>query len=381
MTPPGAVSLPSAFRIRRPAHVTRPNPKDPRLIRISALPLPRLRRYVQRAQSFIVPNNLMTPELLHPVYDGYFADPAIFRDPTGVYYVYGTGHGPESDGRQFPILRSGDLKTWEYLGGALTPLPLQDGHPVTAYWAPECVLHHGKYYLYYSAGIDNRDETHRLRVAVSDHPAGPFTDAGRIGLTGDFADAFCIDASPFRDPTTGRWYLFFATDFFTDRVGTGTAVVPLGDDMVTPIGVPKTVLRATADWQIYQRNRPLYGKTWPAWHTLEGPFTWHHQGYYYCFYSGGNWQTESYGVSYGVARDPLGPYVDDWSAGGPSVLRAVAGNILGPGHNTLCTGPDGRDYIVYHAWDPDQTARRMFINAINWEPSATAPPRPVLALS
>jgi len=44
----------------------------------------------------------------------------------------------------------------------------------------------------------------------------------------------------------------------------------------------------------------MYGRVWD-WHTLEGPFVRKHDGRYYCFYSGGRWETESYGVDYGVA--------------------------------------------------------------------------------
>jgi len=313
----------------------------------------------------------------NPVYSGYFADPAVFRSGSGLYYAYGTGHGPEADGRQFPVLRSADLIQWEYVGGALEPLADEGGHAFTAYWAPECAEHHGKFYLYYSAATGGRDETHRLRAAMADRPEGPFRDVGKIPLPGEFADAFCIDANPFCDPLTGKAYLFFATDFFTDRVGTGTAVVPLKDDLLTPAGPVQPVLRASADWQIYERNRPLYGKTWAAWHTVEGPFVWPHAGRYYCFYSGGNWQTHAYGVGYGVAEHPLGPYIDDWSAHGPSVLRGIEGKIVGPGHNSIAAAPDGTDVIIYHAWDPGRTARRMFVDKLVWEPDGiNGRPRP-----
>ncbi|HZL37205.1 MAG TPA: glycoside hydrolase family 43 protein [Tepidisphaeraceae bacterium] len=314
----------------------------------------------------------------NPVYPGYFADPAVFRASSGMYYAYGTGHGPESDGRQFPILRSSDLASWEYVGGALPPLAPENGVSFTAYWAPECVEKDGKFYLYYSAATGGLDETHRLRVAQADHPEGPFRDLGRIALPGEFADAFCIDAHPFRDPKSGRWFLFFATDFFTDRVGTGIAVVPLNDDMRSTDGQCRIVLRASADWHIYERNRHHYGRSWTAWHTIEGPFVWHHEGFYYCFYSGGNWQTHTYGVSYGVADNPLGPYTDDWSQHGPAVLRGIEGRVLGPGHNSIATAPDGKtDVIIYHAWDKDRTARRMFVDELIWEEETpTGPHRP-----
>lgn len=308
-------------------------------------------------------------EYSNPVYEGYFADPFVFKT-RGMYYAYGTGHGPERDGRQFPVLRSKDLSRWEYVGGALPPLaPDGEGKPFTAYWAPEVAERDGNYYLYYSAATGGLDETHRLRVAVSKNPEGPFNDAGRINLTGEFAEVFCIDAHPFRDAKDGKWYLFFATDFFTERVGTGTAVVPLADDMRSASGPAKTVLRASADWHVYERNRPLYGKVWSAWHTVEGPFVWHHEGRYYCFYSGGNWQTHLYGVGYGVADNPLGPYRDEWNEAGPSVLRGVEGKILGPGHNSVTVGPDDKsEFLVYHAWDKPMKMRQMFIDHLTWTP-------------
>ena len=60
-------------------------------------------------------------------------------------------------------------------------------------------------------------------------------------------------------------------------------------------GEAKVVLRATHDWQRFQANRLMYGQTWD-WHTLEGPCVHKHDGRYDCFYSGGRWETESYGV-------------------------------------------------------------------------------------
>lgn len=301
----------------------------------------------------------------NPVYTGYLADPFVLRH-AGVFYAYGTGQGPEPDGRQFPVLRSDDFVNWRYLSGALPPLK-PEREAFTAYWAPEVAERDGRFYLYYSAAVDGRDETHRLRVAVAERPEGPFEDAGRLQVGGALGDAFSIDASPFRDPKTGRWYVFFATDFFEgDRVGTGTAAVALSDDMRSTVGEPVTVLRAGADWQIYERNRTHYGRLWEAWHTVEGPFVWHRNGAYYCFYSGGNWRSSAYGIGYGVADHPLGPYRDAWSEG-PAVLRGVEGKVLGPGHNSIALGPDGKtEFVVYHAWDVGRTARRMCIDPLEW---------------
>lgn len=299
----------------------------------------------------------------NPVYPGYFADPFVFKHESD-YYAYGTGSNvgdqPASDGRYFPILASPDLVHWQPLGGAL--VPPSGGH---AFWAPEVAARDGRFYLYYSAAGTGGDETHRLRVAVADHPAGPFLDSGKLLLPDE---GFTIDAHPFRDPRDGRWYLFFAKDFFDACPGTALAVVPLAEDMVSVAGPVTAVLRASGDWQVYERDRTLYGQQWDAWHTLEGPFVRFHDGRYFCFYSGGAWTGPGYGVGVAVADTVLGPYAEPTP--GPCVLRGVPDHVIGPGHNSLVRGPDGEtDFVVYHAWDTAHTARRLCIDPLRWTPN------------
>jgi GH43 family beta-xylosidase len=127
------------------------------------------------------------------------------------------------------------------------------------------------------------------------------------------------------------------------------------------------VLRASADWQIYERHRTMYGTEWDAWHTVEGPFVVARAGKYYCFYSGGSWLTPHYGVGVGVADSVLGPYRELRRRDGPAVLRTVPGKVIGPGHNSVTSGPDEHTlFMVYHAWDAGQTARRMCIDPLVW---------------
>lgn len=293
----------------------------------------------------------MSIHYCNPVHDAYFADPFVLRVADG-YVAYGTGR--VIDGRAFEVLTSPDLVTWRSVGGALELLPPELG---SDYWAPEVAEAHGKWWMYYSVGVG--DVGHHLRVAVADRPTGPFVDQG-INLTPN--ERFAIDASPFRDDD-GTWYLFHARDVLEGgRVGTMVAVDVL-EDMTRLRGQSRTILRPSDDWQIFLRQRTMYGQVYD-WHTLEGPFVRKHEGRYYCFYSGGSWLEPSYGVAYAVADHPLGPWTEP--PGAPRLLRTVEDKVIGPGHNSVVTGPDGQDVIVYHAWDPARTARRMCIDPIVW---------------
>jgi arabinan endo-1,5-alpha-L-arabinosidase len=302
-----------------------------------------------------------------PAWPGYFADPFVLRSG-GAYYAYGTA-GPDEDGSargmHFQALRSSDLQSWTAAGYALVePKELRG----CAYWAPEVAERDGAFHLYYSAG-GPEGEDHRIRVARGARPEGPFHD---VGATVVADEPFSIDAHPFRDPRSGRWYLFFVKDFFDGRVGSGIAAAPLADDMQRLDGPVVTILRATADWQVFGRNREWYGRTWAAWHTVEGPCVVYRNHRYWLFYSGGLWKGPEYGVSVAVADDALGPYVEEAPEPGATLLRSTGGR-RGPGHNSIVTASDGTtDCIVYHAWDRGLVARRMFIDRLAWTPRGPA---------
>ncbi len=301
----------------------------------------------------------------NPVHPEYFADPFVLRVGKE-YFAYGTAPA-DKQGREFPILRSRDLVTWTYARHAIEPTAHMRGY---SFWAPEVAQNGSKFYLYYSGAPLGKDEEHRLRVAVANDPAGPFVDSGKELLPDQ---GFSIDASPFRDPKSGKWFLFFATDYIEDAPhGTGLAVVPLKDDMLTVAGEPTLVVRGSCDWQVYERNRNYKGKVWEAWHCVEGPFVLFHNDKYYCLYSGGAWHTANYGVGFAIADNPMGPWTDEFAMHGPTVLKGIPERVIGPGHNSVVMGPDDRTlYCVYHAWDSSRTARRMCIDPLHF--TATGP--------
>lgn len=298
----------------------------------------------------------------NPVYPEYFADPFAWRSGNE-YFAIGTG--PEEaagskEARIFPLLRSRDLVHWTPSARALVR-PDVDGD---TFWAPEIAHAEGRFWLYYSVG--HADKDHQLRVASSTAPEGPYVDCG--ALTNVSEVPFAIDPHPFRDDD-GRWYLFHARDFLdTDahsRAGTALVVHELESmTRLSPNG--RTVLRAHYDWQLFKANRLMYGRRFD-WHTLEGPFVVKHGGRYYCLYSGGCWEGDTYGVDYGVADHVLGPYDDRGAENGPRVVRTVPGRVLGPGHCSVARAPDERTHVlVYHAWDADMRARTMRIDPLRF---------------
>lgn len=294
----------------------------------------------------------------NPVYPDTMADPFVLKHD-GCYYAYGTAPGG-ADGCQIPVLRSRDLVAWESLGHALLP------NGAEHYWAPEVAFHDGRFYMYYSSGSAPEGTDQQLRVALAEHPAGPFVDSGRV-LVPD--QPFSIDAHPFRD-LDGQWYLFYCVDFLEleddHRVGTGIVVDRLLD-VTTLAGEPRVVVRPHHDWHVFRKGRTMYGNVYD-WHTVEGASVLLHDGRYYCFYSGGAWEKDNYGVSYVVADHPLGPYRRPEGGQEALLMRSVPGMVIGPGHNSFTTSPDGsQTWIVYHAWDVAQTARRMCIDQLGWE--------------
>ena len=305
----------------------------------------------------------------NPVHDGYLGDPFVLEH-NGEYYAYGTV--PLGD-LAVPVLHSRDLTSWRPLGHALA----LDDDAFEALWAPEVAYDNGVFYMYYSAG-GAEGQGHRLRVATASHPAGPFEDSGAV-LTPD--DPFTIDAHPFRDARSGGWYLYYCRDFLApdggDRVGTGIVVDKLVG-MTRLAGERRTVVRPHAEWQLFEKKRRWYGRVWD-WYTVEGPSVREYDGRYYCFYSGGAWKEPNYGVGYWVADDPMGPFAPEPGAEGPEILRTRPGSVIGPGHASIARAPDhASEYLVYHAWDPQHTARLMRMDKLDWSEGRPSSPGPTL---
>lgn len=295
----------------------------------------------------------------NPLHARPFADPFVLK-LNGRYYAYGT---PGDGG--IPVLGSSDLVTWQEAGEAVAPPAAGLVH-----WAPEVAYDNGRFFLYHSTG-GPEGEGHQLRVATAETPVGPFADLGLL----DAEDPFTIDAHPFRDDD-GRWYLFYSRDFLEEEpVGTGIVVDRLVD-MTALAGERTTVLRPHAAWHLFERQRRWYHRVWD-WYTVEGPFVRKHDGRYWCFYSGGAWKAENYGIGSAVADHPMGPYQPVVGADAADVLRTVPGQVIGPGHGCVTVAPDNvTEYLVYHAWDAGHTGRFMHADRLVWDGGRPRSPGP-----
>jgi len=298
-------------------------------------------------------------------YDGYFADPFVLRLADGTYIAVGTNPTGTVSSRVFECLTSTDLQSWVPRGPVLERLPPSYG---SDYWAPEIMAADGRWWLYYSVG--HGIVGHHLRVAVSDESTGPYRDTG-VSLT--LGERFAIDAHPFTD-VYGSQYLYFARDVLDSaRPGTHLAVAPMAGPALLAES-PREALAPNADWQMYERNRLMYGRRLD-WHTLEGPAVVRRRGRYWLTYSGGAWTGEGYAVAWASAPHPLGPW--EHATTGTPPLLSTEGDLIGPGHNSLTVAPDGGDVIAFHAWDPTITQRQLHLRRVAFDDGGPHVGRPI----
>jgi hypothetical protein len=315
-----------------------------------------------------------------------FPDPFVLDngDRHSDYWAFATGD-------LFPILHSTDLVNWSAHGTAMTARPAWvlasgDWHP----WGPSVLrtdercpdaTASGCYVMYY-VGLSSQLGANCIGVATAPSPGGPYTDLGPLELAGstdpsappigcgDDTGQGNIDPSLFVDPS-GQAYLYVSTD----RVCGGRSCMLQPTISAIPL---------TADLQHAAGPRlPLFSGDSGTWEadgvsapTVEGPSLALHDGTYYLFYSGGNWQG-TYAMGYATAPSPTGPFTK--SASNP-ILTATA-TVLGPaGGDRLVTGPHGGLWLVYAGRDSSYTEpRTLRLDQFSWEPAAGgAPDVPVI---
>lgn len=276
----------------------------------------------------------------NPVAPG--ADPFVFKDDDGTYYLYATS----GDEYGYRCYSSKNLVEWKSEGYCLLKDdvytdPNSDFNKY-AFWAPEVMKYEGKYYLVYTA-------QHRIGVAVSDSPTGPFTNNARRYLINS---ANVIDGNFFVDDD-GTVYLYFVTqrkaEFNGVKVEAGNNIWGCVFDM-EELKIDLKSIRLLVQWDAEIETLALSGGD-----CVEGPFMIKNNGTYYMTFSSNRYQNTKYSVHYATSDNPLGTFKRDKNnitlmCDDLDYKDNKNPHLYGTGHHCFVEAPNGKDLlIVYHA--------------------------------
>ncbi len=259
------------------------------------------------------------------------ADPFVFKDDDGTYYLYHTG-------KNFKVHSSKDLINWVALGSSMPTSNYK--WAVQNFWAPELVKVNGEYYLHYTG--EAADGVKRIGIAKSSSPSGPFVDVFDKGFYGTPPKSV-IDSHIFVDDD-GKVYMYYSNAMSSNQVGNQNYseiwVIELKPDLSGTLGLAKKLIQPEQGWEYSNKE----GNYWN-----EGAVLIKNAGTYYLMYSANCYCNSNYAVGYATSKSPLGPFV---KYGKNPVLsnESVTNLVSGPGHHTITTSPDNKELlIIYHS--------------------------------
>ena len=295
---------------------------------------------VLNAESFAQPSiglNRKTPLYQNPIFDFDFPDPTVIRAANGYFYAYATQSFVNGVSQNIQAARSIDLETWERLPDALPVKPIW-ANQTQNFWAPHVIYANNKYIMYYSADPNTRNGL-CLAVATATNPAGPFTDKGTPLKCGNsFVN---IDPMAYDDPNTGKILLYWGSGFepikvqelAADRMNFAPNSNPI--NLVFPINSP--------DPNMYRD-------------LVEGAWVTYRNGFYYMFFSGDDCCTSAhYAIMVARSTNATGPF--EVLPENNGVIVKGNDKWLGPGHNSVIRDDKSTDWLLYHAFHPNDRAR------------------------
>lgn len=278
----------------------------------------------------------------NPIINRSLPDPTVLRDADGTYWLYAT-----EDIHNTPIYRSTNLVDWEFMGTAFTDSSRPKMVSGGGIWAPEINYINGKYVLYYSKSVWGGTWTCGIGAATSDHPAGPFTDHGKLFISDEIGVENSIDQFFYSED--GHNYLFWGSFH-------GIYAIELTEDGLSVKEGAQKVQVASG--------------------FMEGTCVVKRGDFYYLIGSNGSCcegANSTYKVVVNRSRNLLGPYTNRNRAsalkGNYSNMLIGSSKVVGPGHNSRFVQDDaGQDWIIYHGYlrsDPDN-GRVTFMDPIVW---------------
>ncbi|HEX9919175.1 MAG TPA: glycoside hydrolase family 43 protein, partial [Pyrinomonadaceae bacterium] len=300
----------------------------------------------------------------NPVIAGDFPDPSVIRVGDDYWTTATSGNWAPI----FLIMHSRDLIRWETRGAVFTNRP---AWAEKDFWSPELQQFGKRFYVYYTAR--RKDGPLCVAVASAPEPQGPYTDHGALVCQ----EIGSIDAVATADET-GDVYLIWKEDGNSRGKPTPIWAQKLSADGTKLVGSRKELFRNDQG-------------TWEG-GVVEGSFVVRRGEWFYMFYSGNACCGRQCDYALGVARARklLGP----WEKNPANPILAENNVWQCPGHGSIVTDRQGKDYLLYHAYRKSAVAfhigREALLDEVKWEangwpsinagrgPSATAM-RPAIA--
>jgi arabinan endo-1,5-alpha-L-arabinosidase len=300
----------------------------------------------------------------------YIHDPSMTREGK-TWYLFSTGdpNGLVNHGN-IQIRESTNLVSWRLVGTVFNNIPTwivdELGVPVANLWAPDISFYGGLWHLYYAASTFGSNTS---IIALATNRTLNVTsrlyhwhDAGQVVSSNAADDYNAIDPALAAGPHGTKWLVF-------GSFWSGIKLVQLDPDTGKPLG---------SHPRLYSLSRA------PAPDPEEGSYLIAHEGYYYLFVSRGyccKGIGSTYQVIVGRSDNITGPYLGPdgtpmMSGGGMELLGSSQG-MIGPGGESVYTGPGGDliDYHYYDAWDlgdPWLQVRHLYWARSGWP--VTGPP-------
>jgi xylan 1,4-beta-xylosidase len=265
---------------------------------------------------------------LNPVFAGDHPDPSILKDGTDYYITF-------SSFDAYPglvIWHSRDLVNWQPIGPALMK-------NVGSVWAPDLVKNGERYYIYFPA----RTAKYRSNYVVwADKISGPWSEPIDLKLPEAIDPGHAVGED-------GKRYLFLS----------GGLYVPLTDDGLATAGEPSKQYdgwRYPDEWVVESFSQ-------------EGPKIVKHGVYFHMLLAEGGTAgpATSHMLVSARSKSIHGPWEN--SPHNPIArTRSAQERWWSKGHGTFVEGPDGRWFVVYHAYEKGfQTlGRQTLLEPVEW---------------
>jgi len=260
---------------------------------------------------------------INPILAGDYADPTIVRVGEDYYMT----HSCFEFAPGFLIWHSTDLVNW-------TPIAKALAEYAGNIWAPDLTYYKGQFYIY--APIDEE-----IMVLTAPKPTGPWSSPKKVGQRG-------IDPGHVADEDGNR-YLFYGSGYVAELAADGLSIT----------GEPHKVYdgwRFPDEWVVEGR-------------FLESPKLTYLGGYFYLTVAqgGSSGPATSHMVVSARSKSPWGPYED--SPYNPIVRTQSRGEKwLSKGHGSIVDSPDGKLWIVYHAYEKGYytLGRQTLLEPLEW---------------